>query len=252
MISALLLPYYEPLKLAEDLAAVELLFPGRLTVVAGLGYRPEEFVMFGLDRTQRGRIFEESITTLLQAWKGEWFEHQGRRARISPVPPNPPNLMIGGSVPASARRAARFHLPFMPPINDTELVDIYLTEAAAAGYDNPVPVLSTGPGLVLVTEDPDALWAKIGENLLADAAAYASWQTGEDRSSWHVDGEGVAALRASSAYAIVTPDQCVELIATHGSAVMHPLVAGIDPAIGWESLQLAVDKVLPQLAPAIA
>ena len=250
MISALLLPYYEPLKLAEDMAAIELMFPGRLTVVAGLGYRPEEFDMFGMDRTKRARDFEERIAALLEGWKGGWFEYKGQRARISPAPPTQPNLMIGGSVPASARRAARFHLPFMPPINDTELVDIYLAEAAKVGYENPIPVLSTGPGLVLITDDPDALWAKIGENLLADSEAYASWQTGEDRSSWHVADRGVEALQASPAYAIVTPDECVELIRTHGSAVLHPLVGGIDPAIGWGSLQLAVDKVLPKLAPA--
>jgi alkanesulfonate monooxygenase SsuD/methylene tetrahydromethanopterin reductase-like flavin-dependent oxidoreductase (luciferase family) len=247
MISALLLTFYEPLKLAEDIASLELMFPGRLTVVAGLGYRPEEFDMFGMDRTKRARDFEARVTALLEGWKGDWFEYDGQRARISPAPITRPNLMIGGSVPASARRAARFQLPYMPPINDTELVDIYLAEAAKVGYEQPVPVLSTGPGLVLITDDPDALWARIGPNLVADADAYASWQTGEDRSSWHVDQHGVDALRASAAYAIVTPDQCVELIRKHGAATLHPLVAGIDPEIGWESLQLAVDKVLPQL-----
>lgn len=252
MISALLVPYYEPLKLAEDIATIDLMAPGRLTVVAGLGYRPEEFEMFGKDRTRRGRDFEEIIATLLEAWKGETFEYRGRKVRVNPAPPTQPHphLMLGGSVAASARRAARFHLPFMPPINDTALADIYLAEAAKVGYNDPMPVLSSGPGLVMVTEDPDALWAKIGQNLLYDAQIYASWKTGADRSSWYVAGNeaGVEALKAAPQYAIVTPEECVRLVRANGGAVLHPLAAGIDPQIGWESLQLVHDKVMPQLA----
>jgi alkanesulfonate monooxygenase SsuD/methylene tetrahydromethanopterin reductase-like flavin-dependent oxidoreductase (luciferase family) len=52
-VAALLLAFYEPVKLAEDLAVVDLLSRGRVSYVIGLGYRDEEFALFGVDRRQR-------------------------------------------------------------------------------------------------------------------------------------------------------------------------------------------------------
>ena len=156
-------------------------------------------------------------------------------------------IMVGGSVPASAKRAARLRLPYMPPIGDQELVDLYYAEAAEVGYAEAFAMSPDGPGLVLVTEDPEALWAKIGPNLLYDAQAYASWQYPDQRSGWHVEADEVADLKASDQYAVVTPDECVELVRTKGAATLHPLCGGIDPAIGWETLELVVNKVMPAL-----
>ena len=50
-IAALLLLHYEPVKLAEDLAVVDLISRGRVSAVLGLGYRDVEMAMFGVDRT---------------------------------------------------------------------------------------------------------------------------------------------------------------------------------------------------------
>jgi hypothetical protein len=151
-------------------------------------------------------------------------------------------------VPAAARRAARFCLPYSPAVPDQALADVYYAEAKAIGFDTPFAALGGGPGLVLVTRDPDALWAKIGENLLYDARVYESWQEAEHRSSWKSGATTIADLRASPNYAIVTPDECVQLFRTNGGVMLHPLVAGIEPAIGWESLELVASEVMPRLA----
>lgn len=248
-ISALLVPYHDPLRLAEDIAAIDLMAPGRLVVIAGLGYREQEFEMFGVDRSRRGRIFEECLEAMLTAWKGEPFQFRGRTVHVLPRPATEPHptIMVGGSVEASARRAARFHLPYMPPIGDPVLADVYYEEAAKVGFDSPFAVLPDGPGLVLVTEDPERLWAAIGPNLLHDAQTYASWQYPDQRSGWHVEAEDIDDLKASGQYCILTPDECVELVRTKGLATLHPLVGGIDPDIGWETLQLVVDEVMPRL-----
>ena len=68
------------------------------------------------------------------------------------------------------------------------------------------------------------------------------------RSSWKTSADTVDELRASPNYAIVTPEECVELVRRNGSAALHPLAAGIDPAIGWETLELVVAEVMPALA----
>jgi hypothetical protein len=159
-------------------------------------------------------------------------------------------MMIGGSADISARRAARFHLPFMPPLADDALAQAYYEEAERVGFASPFVVMPSGPGAVIVSDDPERVWHQIGPHTLYDAQTYASWQYADQRSSWSIEAEDVAGVRASGQYQVVTPDECVKLAREHASVTLHPLVGGIDPAIGWESLQLVADKVMPELAPA--
>jgi alkanesulfonate monooxygenase SsuD/methylene tetrahydromethanopterin reductase-like flavin-dependent oxidoreductase (luciferase family) len=249
-VSALLVPLHDPVRLAEEIATIDLIAPGRLAVVAGLGYRPSEFDMFGKDLEARVTDFEDAITLMLEAWQGGEVTYRGRRVRVQPTPATKPhpNLLIGGSVPAAARRAARFRLPYCPAVPEQALADAYYAEAAAIGFDTPLAVLNGGPGLVMVSRDPDAVWEEFGENLLYDAQVYESWQGPEHKSSWRTPAQTVDDLRKSPNYAIVTPEECVALVRQNASAVLHPLVAGIDPAVGWESLRLVASEVMPALA----
>ena len=249
-INALLVPLHDPVRLAEEIATIDLIAPGRLSVTAGLGYREDEFAMFGKQTRERVRDFEDAIQLLLDAWQHGEAVFRGQPVRIRPLPATKPHptLVIGGSVPASARRAARFHLPYCPAVPEQALADEYYAEAAKVGFEHPFAMLGGGPGLVLVSHDPDRVWAEIGKNLLYDAQIYESWQGPEHKSSWRTAAATVDDLRVSPNYAIVTPAQCVELVRRNGTAVLHPLVAGIDPRIGWETLQLVADEVMPALA----
>ena len=251
-VNAALVPLYDPIRLAEEIATIDLIGPGRLSVTAGLGYRQSEFDMFGKLLADRVTDFEDAIRLMLDGWQGAEVTYRGRRVRISPTPVTKPhpNLIIGGSVLASARRAARFHLPYCPAVPDSGLAEAYYAEAERVGFEHPIALLGGGPGLVMVTNDPDRVWAEIGDLLLYDAQVYESWQGPQHRSSWRTAAQTVDDLRASSNYAIVTPDECVALVQRHGSAILHPLVAGIDPRIGWESLELVVSDVMPALAAA--
>ena len=249
-VSALLLPLHDPLRVAEDVAALDLLAPGRLNVVIGIGYRESEFEMFGRDRSRRGAEAEAGIRTILRAWEGEPFEVDGRTVWVTPRPASDPHslLAVGGSVEASAKRAARLHLPFIPAIGDQALLDAYLLESAACGHEAPFCAMPSGPGLVIVTRDPDRLWEQIGPNLVYDASVYASWQYPDQRTSWMVEADDIDQLRAGGQHLIVTPEECVELVRADGVVVLHPLCGGIDPAIGWESLHLVANEVMPALA----
>jgi alkanesulfonate monooxygenase SsuD/methylene tetrahydromethanopterin reductase-like flavin-dependent oxidoreductase (luciferase family) len=68
-ISALILPLHDPKRVAEDMAVLDLAGGGRLTVIAALGYRPQEYAMFGRDWDRRGALMDESLQTLLEMWK---------------------------------------------------------------------------------------------------------------------------------------------------------------------------------------
>ncbi|MCZ7628648.1 MAG: LLM class flavin-dependent oxidoreductase [Microthrixaceae bacterium] len=50
-----ILPFYDPIRLAEDLCVLDVLSDGRVSLVAGLGYRREEYDVFGVDFSSRGQ-----------------------------------------------------------------------------------------------------------------------------------------------------------------------------------------------------
>ncbi len=250
-ISALLLPLYDPIKVAEDLVVLDIASGGRVGITAGLGYRPEEYAMFGEDFSRRGKILDEKLDALLRAMRGETFEYRGRTVRITPAPltrPHPP-VFLGGQSVAAAKRAARFGLPFAPASNDPEMLETYRRECERRG----VTPLALPPGsgeMVFVAEDPDREWREIGPHLLHDARSYAAWQPAHQRSAVHSDATTVEELRAEGKYRILTPEQCIARAREQGplaSFVLFPLCGGIPPKKAWENLQLFVDRVLPEI-----
>jgi hypothetical protein len=54
-------------------------------------------------------------------------------------------------------------------------------------------------------------------------------------------------VRRSAAYKVVTPDECVAIAKEHGRVILHPLMGGIDPALGWAGLRRFADAVLPRI-----
>ena len=246
-IAALLLPLHEPVRLAEQLAVASLASGGRLSFVAGLGYRREEFTMAGVDRTRRGRLLEEYVRVLRQAWTGEPFTWQGRTVRVTPVPASPPMILIGGSTEKAARRAARLECGFFPAIGDPELARIYEEECRRVGFAGGFVMLPNGPGFVHVSADPARDWQRVGPHALYDAQTYAAWQTGDQRSSMHVDAETIDDMRRSAAYKVLTPAETIALAKETGRVILHPLMGGMPAALGWESLRLFEREVLPHI-----
>jgi alkanesulfonate monooxygenase SsuD/methylene tetrahydromethanopterin reductase-like flavin-dependent oxidoreductase (luciferase family) len=252
-IAAALLPINDPVRLAEQVATVDLISRGRVSFVAGIGYADHEFVMAGVEKKRRARLMEEYVDVMRKAWTGEPFEWQGRAIVVTPKPfsqPHPP-MFAGGSVEASARRAARLGLWFFPSIGDPALKEAYEDECAKVGFQG-MCVLPGGPGFVLVSEDPDKAWAQIERYAWYDAQTYASWQTGAQRSEVRSHAADAAGLRAEGIYRVVTPDGCVALadeVGQTGTIVLHPLMGGIPAELGWESLELFRSKVLPRLRP---
>ena len=107
-VSALLVNFYDPVKLAEDVAVLDNLSAGRVSYTIGLGYRPEEYALFDQPWETRGADIERRIELLLALWRGEQVEHDGRQVSITPLPFSDPHpfLFYGGGSPAAARRAA--------------------------------------------------------------------------------------------------------------------------------------------------
>jgi alkanesulfonate monooxygenase SsuD/methylene tetrahydromethanopterin reductase-like flavin-dependent oxidoreductase (luciferase family) len=253
-VAALLVPLHDPLRLAEDLAVLDLLSGGRISIVAGLGYRPIEYAMFDREWKRRGKRMDECLEVMFKAWTGEPFEHNGETVRVTPRPLQEPHplVMIGGSGEAAARRAARFGLGFFPPLGDDRLVEVYREECRRLGNE-PGLVLAPDPkqpGTVFVSDDPDKAWQELGPYLLHDAMVYKSWQSADIRSSVSSAATTIEELRAEGIYQILTPDECVSIAAEmgpFGAITHHPLCGGTPPELAWPSLELFVDRVLPRM-----
>src|SRR3954452_14964195 len=105
-ISALIAPFYDPVRLAEDLAMLDNLSAGRLDIVLAGGYVAEEFAMLGVSMTERGRRVTEMVQTLRSAWTGAPFEYRGHVVQVTPARTRAggPSIVLGGSSDAAARR----------------------------------------------------------------------------------------------------------------------------------------------------
>jgi alkanesulfonate monooxygenase SsuD/methylene tetrahydromethanopterin reductase-like flavin-dependent oxidoreductase (luciferase family) len=251
-ISALLATLYDPVKLAEDLAVLDLASRGRVSTTLGMGYRPEEYASFGKDYAARGKLLDECIEVLLKAWTGEPFAWRGRSVRVTPrgfTQPHPP-INAGGQSLAGARRAARFGLPYQPASNDREMIALYTSECVRLGK-KPV-VLPPGSGeTIWIARDPDRAWRELGPYLLYEATTYASWQPATQQSSTvHSRAKTAEALRAEGKYRVLTPDACVARAKEQGpwaTFVLYPLCGGTPPELGWESVRLLCEEVLPRV-----
>ena len=248
MIAALVLPLYDPIRLAEDLAVLDLASGGRVDLILGAGYRAEELAMFGHTLDDRIPLLEEGIAVLQQAWTGEEFEYRGRRVRVTPRPARPdgPGLILGGASRAAARRAARLGLSFLPV--DETIWAHYQDACRELGREvGPAPALD-GPRFIHVAEDPDRAWARIAPHAFHDTNVYGSWLADANERGPYESTDDVDSLRTSGAYVVITPDECVEMVRKTGSLLLHPLMGGLDPDLAWESLELVANKVLPGLA----
>jgi alkanesulfonate monooxygenase SsuD/methylene tetrahydromethanopterin reductase-like flavin-dependent oxidoreductase (luciferase family) len=252
VVAALLAPLNDPIRVAEELAVLDQLSAGRVSVVLGAGYRPEEFEMYGVDRKERGRLVEDFGRALIDAWTNDEFSWRGRMVRVTPKPYTRPHpyVLVGGSTPAAARRAARLRLGFFPAVNDPELVEVYRRACEEVGFEGGPVTLPNGPGFVYVSNDPERDWQRVAPYVVHDAATYNSWQTPDVRSAVHVTSANLDDIKKSGVYRVVTPDECLELakeLGPSGNIQLHPLIAGLPPEIGWESLELFEREVLPRM-----
>jgi alkanesulfonate monooxygenase SsuD/methylene tetrahydromethanopterin reductase-like flavin-dependent oxidoreductase (luciferase family) len=252
MIAAVIAPLHNPLHLAEDLAVLDLVSDGRAVAVLAAGYRHEEFEMFGADLATRGAAMDETIEVLKQAWTGEPFQFRGTTVRVSPRPkqrPHPP-IILGGSSPAAARRAARRADGFLP--SSPALMTVYREELVRLGRDpGPAPPEDSRAEefVVHITKDPDRAWEQISEFCLHDTNTYAEWmRDGSGGSGPFVAATDVDALRATGSYLVLTPEECVERARAQGHLMVKPLIGGMPPALAWESLRLIESDVLPALS----
>jgi alkanesulfonate monooxygenase SsuD/methylene tetrahydromethanopterin reductase-like flavin-dependent oxidoreductase (luciferase family) len=249
-VAVVILPLYDPVRLAEEMVVLDLISQGRVMFVAAIGYRPTEYEMFGVDFHRRGELAEDAISLLLKAKSGEPFERDGRRIQVTPAPftPGGPMVAWGGGSAAAARRAGRHGVAFIAQGGSDRLVREY--EAAARGAGHEPGVCFVPPAdlatTMFVADDVDRAWAELGPFLMHDVRSYAAWNEGNVGTASLSFATSADELRAEArSHRILAVDEAVELVRGGEPLALHPLVGGLPPEIAWPYLKTVTDVVLP-------
>ncbi|MFL5797415.1 MAG: LLM class flavin-dependent oxidoreductase [Actinomycetota bacterium] len=186
----MLTPFHDPLRLAEDAAFVDQLSGGRLILGLGLGWREEEFRMFGQGVSERLRRTTETIEVLRRAWTGERFSFEGRHFRYERVlvTPRPFReggvpIFIGGMTEAAIRRAGRIADGYIRtrsnPNTWRDALSLAEDGAREAGKD-PAQLGYAQLQNAFVWDDAESGWQVVREGAAHQMGMYAAWDEGAD------------------------------------------------------------------------
>lgn len=244
MLAAVILPFWDPVRLAEDISVLDIVSNGRVAYAFGIGHRAEEYEHFGIDIGARGRLADEKLALLLELLRGRPVQHRGRRIQVTPIAVPGPHIMVAGGSRAAARRAARHGLGLLAQANTPGLKDFYESQCRANGRQ-PGPCQfpdPDAPTTVFVTDDVDRAWAELGPYLLHDAMTAAAYRHGDATVASISRAASVAELRRESPgpYRIVTIEEAAAQLRSGSSLPLLPLCGGLPPALAWRYLEHAV------------
>jgi len=168
---------HNPVRLAEDASTLSLLTDGRFDLGVGLGYSEREFTAFGRVRKQRPSLFEDAIAIIRAAWTGTDTGYEGKRLshpplRVTPVAEKTPRMPIGAVAPKGLERAARLGDGVITLSNDH--IQIYLDALVEIGRPHDEGNVYASQWVV-VADDPEKEWSRIGENVLYQVNKYIEW-----------------------------------------------------------------------------
>jgi alkanesulfonate monooxygenase SsuD/methylene tetrahydromethanopterin reductase-like flavin-dependent oxidoreductase (luciferase family) len=249
---------YHPLRLAEEVALLDMLSGGRVNWGAGRGFAPSEFNAFGVPVEESAERFREAVEIVLQAWTEERVRFAGKHFRfdgveVLPKPlqtPHPPVWMAATSEGAIDWAAGRgFSILMDPHASIAELGAKrrrYREKLAAAGFsehgrDIPMARLVA---LSPTTAEAEAV-ARRGAQWLVDAYAGPQHEHRKSMPARTYDGKEPAQHYVDSVILHGTPESMVEQIARLKEEIgLGYLMCA---PLSRESFRLLADKVLPRL-----
>jgi alkanesulfonate monooxygenase SsuD/methylene tetrahydromethanopterin reductase-like flavin-dependent oxidoreductase (luciferase family) len=141
----LLLPLYNPVRVAEDCAVVDQATKGRLVLSIGVGYQQHDFDAFEVPIESRVRRTEEALEILRRSWESSHFSYEGAHFKLNDILVTPPPFRSSGPpvwmaswTPPGLRRAARIADGWIAdPVQSLPVIkgfaERYLAECARLG-----------------------------------------------------------------------------------------------------------------------
>ncbi len=257
----LLMPFHDPLRLAEDAAVVDVISGGRLELGFAAGYRLEEFSGFGIDRSERAVRTREGVAALGQALTGDTFSFDGRfhhydSARVVPPPVQTPvPIWMGARSPLAIKRAAAmgYHLALADFDEDLCVDDCRVYDEALVEHGrDPDAFRVVSVTSLFVDEDPERARAVAAPHIRYQQDQYQRWfGEASDRQSnpfVHDQSDDLP-----SGCLVGTPEAVLESI--RAARARFPftdfsfwtLLPGMAVDTALSSLELFAERVLPGL-----
>lgn len=195
-----LLPLRNPLQAAEQVAVLDQLSAGRVTLGIGRGYAPAMLKAFNVTPSEKRQRFEHCLGVMRQAWSGEpvVLDDDGDSVVLHPLPvqrPHPP-LWVAAFGPKALAQAGRLGLPYLASPMETMAIleanyERHNVAASAAGHADidTIPIMRTvfvTPSGSLATQVRDRL---LRDRLLRDSAKLARLADADSVDDWSIVGE---------------------------------------------------------------
>jgi alkanesulfonate monooxygenase SsuD/methylene tetrahydromethanopterin reductase-like flavin-dependent oxidoreductase (luciferase family) len=255
-----LAPFYNPLRLAEEVALLDVLSGGRVNWGAGRGFERSEFAAFNIPGEESAARFHETVEIVLKAWTNQKVIHQGRffqydGVEVLPKPmqaPHPPVWMAASSIPAIDWAAGQGHTILMDPHSSrAELIQKrrhYGTRLAEAGYSDTGRTIPMAR-LIAVDDSDDkarAVARRVAEWTLASYVGPKHAGNVRQGPARDFGGKDPVDFYLDDVMIHGTADRVIDQIQSFGDQIGMTYLM-VAPMSG-RSFRLLTDKVLPRIA----
>jgi alkanesulfonate monooxygenase SsuD/methylene tetrahydromethanopterin reductase-like flavin-dependent oxidoreductase (luciferase family) len=257
-----LLPLHNPIELAEITAFLDVACGGRFILGVGLGYREEEFAMFGVPMKERVSRLEEGIEIIRRLWSEDKVTHAGRHwsfdgltIRPRPVQSPRPAIVVASQVEAGIERAARIAdgwtaVPVTRVDGIARQTALFAEARASAGL-GPARLIARIFEVSCAGDEETAL-RRAAPFLLEKYAAYASWGLPGIRID--KDATPVENLRglALDRFGVGTPAQVTDaILAQHAAGMTHLAMRMSWPGMSQDQILEGIDLVGREVLPEV-
>lgn len=255
-----LAPLYNPVRLAEDAATVDLLADGRLTLGLAIGSNPREFEAFGVPSAERVDRLTDGMNVLRSAWSDGPIGHDSAFHDIAPgvtVTPKPAQeipIMLGGGSKPAVRRAARIGDAWCAPSAlSLEAVKTRVQDIRRVRRDEEIDgefttyVLQHG-FVGDPKEDRQTAWEQMKDGYLYLHRRYAEIFSGE--SVPQLSAERRAELKDQAIYG--TPEQVTQQLERYRAALgddIHVILRTYHPGIGTDAMRACIERLGGHVVP---
>jgi probable F420-dependent oxidoreductase len=263
--AVVVLPWHNPILIAEQAATLDLLSNGRLDFGVGKGYRAYEFSGFCVPQDEATERFEEAMAVLRLAWssdkrfsfKGKWWSYDNVVVEPSPSQRPHPPFWLGAGSAESIRRAARdgynLLLDQIAPIDlIIERVKIFREECGAVGRTYDPMMVGVTRGLQIIRKESERKQAiRTRREVLKNIGDLAR---GPGAERYHHIKDDADAFQLDDAPLLGTPEEIIArlkkleaggvenvLFAAPGASVAHlrTFAEEVMPAFGGNPMGLA-------------
>jgi alkanesulfonate monooxygenase SsuD/methylene tetrahydromethanopterin reductase-like flavin-dependent oxidoreductase (luciferase family) len=257
-----LLPLHNPVELAEVGAFMDVMTGGRFLLGVGLGYRAEEYAVYGVPMPERVSRLTEGVEIIRRLWSEDRVTHRGRHwqfseAAIAPRPlqsPRPP-IMVGGQVEAAIKRAARIGDGWLvvpiPTLDQlAPQMSLFKSARAAAGLppsEHICRLLEVG-----CAREEEGAFRRIAPFLMEKYKSYFSW--GLEGLTLDPKAPPEAQLRSLAAdrFAVGTRAQVTDaLVAQHRAGITHLAMRVGWPGMGHNDILAGIELLGRQVLPEV-